>query len=155
MRTLRFVWVGKLKEPFWRDAAAHYWARLARSFRLEEVCVKDAAAGSPTSKTLEEGGRLLAQLRPQDYCICLDERGKSMTSKALAAALEGWTADANRTPCFLIGGPFGLTDEVRGRCRELISLSPMTFTHEMARALLLEQLYRAVSILKGAPYHHE
>lgn len=155
MKTLRFIWVGKLKESFWREAASHYWTRLGRFFRLEEVCVKDASAGAPAARVLEEGGRLTAHLRPQDYGVCLDERGKPRTSKELAAALESWIADANRTPCFLIGGPFGLSDAARDRCHERLRLSRMTFTHETARVLLLEQLYRSVSILKGLPYHHE
>jgi 23S rRNA (pseudouridine1915-N3)-methyltransferase len=154
MRTLRFIWVGKLKEPFWRDAASHYWTRLGRFFRLKEVCVKDGSASEPASRSLDETGRLIAQIKPQDYCIALDERGSPRSSKELAAALDKWTCDANRIPCFLIGGPFGLTEAALERSQESLRLSRMTFTHETARVLLLEQLYRGATILKGLPYHH-
>lgn len=155
MRTLRFIWVGKLKEAFWRDAASHYWSRLSRFYRLEEICVKDGSASAPAARALEETGRLVAQIKPQDYCIAMDERGAQRSSKELAAALDKWTGDANRIPCFLVGGPFGLSDAALKRSQETLGLSRMTFTHETARVLLLEQLYRGATILKGLPYHHE
>ena len=86
--------------------------------------------------------------------ICLDEKGKEMTSVELSKHLLHWTEDPNLTPCFVTGGPFGLSEEVRKAARVKLSLSKMTLPHELARTMLLEQLYRAASILKGSPYHH-
>lgn len=154
MKTLRFIWIGKLKEDFWRGAAEHYWMRLGRFFRLEEICVKDGAAAATAVRIQDESARLVAQLRPQDRCICLDEQGKARSSQELADAVAAWTTDGNRTSCFVIGGPFGLGSAVLERCAERLSLSKMTLPHEMARVVLLEQLYRAATILKGMPYHH-
>lgn len=81
-------------------------------------------------------------------------QGSSYSSEEFAAGLEKWLEDPIRRPCFILGGAFGLSDEVRERCDRLISLGPMTLPHELARVVLLEQLYRAMTILKGTGYHH-
>jgi 23S rRNA (pseudouridine1915-N3)-methyltransferase len=89
--------------------------------------------------------------------VVLDERGDAWSSRELAAKLKAWE-DGARTPCFIVGGAFGLSDEVRERARAngaLFSLGRITLPHELARVVLLEQLYRAASINKGLPYHHD
>lgn len=155
MSKLRFVWVGKLKEPFFHDACAHYTKKLGRFHKLEETILKDAPGKlPPEEKVLREGKTIISKIRPSDMLICMDEKGKEMTSVELSKQLRRWTEDPNLTPCFVIGGPFGLSDEVKNVARVKLSLSKMTLPHELARTMLLEQLYRAASILRGSPYHH-
>jgi 23S rRNA (pseudouridine1915-N3)-methyltransferase len=152
---IRFIWVGKLKEPFFRDAAAHYAKKLGRFHKIEEIIIKDAPGKlPPEEKSLREGKAILEKLGPRDMPICLDEKGKEMTSVQLSKQLRKWTEEPNLTPCFIIGGPFGLSEEIKQAARFKISLSKMTLPHELARTVLLEQLYRAASILIGSPYHH-
>lgn len=155
MKNIRIIAVGKLKERFWADAAEHYQKRLGHSLNVQETIVKDGNARLPVAeRNTEEGARILAALNANDIPICMDEHGKTYTSVAFATFLEDLSLDGNRVPCFIIGGAFGLSPDVLGTCRHKISLSPMTFTHEMARVLLFEQLYRADAIRKGSPYHH-
>ena len=103
----------------------------------------------------EEGKRILAALSPQDVVVCLDEKGRSMTSREFSRFLEGLSTDATRRPCFIVGGPFGLHETVRAKARHLIAFGPQTFPHELARVVLLEQLYRAESLVRNMPYHHD
>ncbi|MBN2141251.1 MAG: 23S rRNA (pseudouridine(1915)-N(3))-methyltransferase RlmH [Desulfovibrionaceae bacterium] len=155
MKTLGFIWVGRLKRPFFQAAAEHYLERLARSFDLERTVVKDAPARlGPAEKAAREGRDILARLGPRDMACVLDERGQALSSGALAERLKTWIEDPVRRPCFVLGGAFGLSDEVRQRAGVLLSLGPLTLPHELARVVLLEQIYRASTIIRGAPYHH-
>jgi 23S rRNA (pseudouridine1915-N3)-methyltransferase len=87
--------------------------------------------------------------------VILDEHGDRLTSRQLADFVRKWTDAPNQRPVFVIGGPFGLSDEVKAAARARIRLSDMTLPHELARLVLLEQLYRAATILKNMPYHHD
>jgi len=156
LKNLRIIAVGALRAPHWKAAAAHYLERLKHWRHIQEHVVKDADAGLPEAeRTRLEGQRLLRIARADDYLICLDERGKSMSSRAFAAFLDEVSANASRTPCFALGGPFGLAETVRSQARFVLSLGPMTLPHELARVMLLEQVYRAEAILRKTPYHHE
>ena len=154
MKHIRILAVGRIKTSHWQAAAEHYAKRLSHSLRLEEVIVKDADAKLPLPIRREtETERLLKQLRPSDTLICLDETGKTYTSKQFATFLQG-LCDTGKTPCFMIGGAYGLTESAVQSARHTLALGPMTFPHEMARVILLEQLYRAENILAGTGYHH-
>jgi 23S rRNA (pseudouridine1915-N3)-methyltransferase len=154
MKTIRILAVGRLKTPFWQAAAQHYRKRLAHSFRVEEVLVRDAPAGLSSRERQEtEARRLSGSIRSGDIRICLDERGTSRTSDAFAAFLQS-LFDAGKTPCFLLGGAYGLADSLKGQAHHLLGLGPLTLPHELARVVLLEQIYRAQTILAGAGYHH-
>lgn len=156
MKPLRILAVGRLRTAFWQQAAAHYLERLHRWRKITETYVKDGdAALPPAIRNAEEGDRLLAALGPSDIVICLDEHGKSHTSRDFAALLDRLSENANRIPCFIVGGAYGLDRKVLERATLKIALGPMTYPHELARVLLLEQLYRAESILRNAPYHHD
>jgi 23S rRNA (pseudouridine1915-N3)-methyltransferase len=156
MSKIGFIWVGKLKEPFSRDGCAHYWKKLSRFFKIEESVVKDAPGKLPAAdKNRKEGEGILARVKPGDVLIILDEYGTRLTSRELAKYVQKWTDAPNQRPVFVIGGPFGLSDEVKAAARVKIRLSDMTLPHELARLLLLEQLYRAGTILKNMPYHHD
>ena len=145
--------MGKLKKLFWKDAAAHYESRLERWRRLESVHVREAEGRMP-ARGKQEGLKILEALSPRDIPLVLDERGESLSSAGLAAILRKYDQENFGTLCFVIGWAYGLDDAVRGRADRLLRLSDMTLPHELARVVLLEQLYRAECILRNVPYHH-
>ena len=154
-KPLRILCVGKIKTPFWKDAAAHYAGRIARWRPLDQTDVRDGDAALPVEqRTALEGNRLLESLQAQDVPIVLDERGSTFTSPELAQCLRQLDDSGRGRPCFIVGGAYGLDDAVRRRAWKCLSLSAMTFPHELARVLLLEQIYRAECILRNVPYHH-
>ncbi|MBI5519422.1 MAG: 23S rRNA (pseudouridine(1915)-N(3))-methyltransferase RlmH [Desulfovibrio sp.] len=152
------LFVGKCREASLREAAELYALKLSRLARCEVVTVKDAPASCPPAeKALREGRDLLSRLPAGAVPVVLDERGETWSSRELAVKLKVWE-DAAHSPWFLVGGAYGLSDEVRERARSggaLFSLGRITLPHELARVVLLEQLYRAASINKGLPYHHD
>ena len=97
---------------------------------------------------------LLQQLQPGDQVVLLDERGKQHTSIEFSELIEKWSASGVKRLVFVVGGPYGFSQDVYDRADSMLSLSPMTFSHQMVRLIFLEQLYRAFTILKGEPYHH-
>ena len=101
-----------------------------------------------------EGKLLLKALDKKTFVILLDERGEQVTSVQFAKFLEKKMGEGNKNLAFIIGGAFGVSDEVYRRADKVISLSPMTFSHQVVRILLMEQLYRAFTIIHGEPYHH-
>lgn len=155
MSVISIINVGKLKTPHWQDAANEYITRLKRVWQIKQIVVRDGKPqASPVQRSQEEGERILAAIEPGMIVIGLDERGKSFDSVAFASFMESCLQNKTRQPCFIIGGAYGLSDAVRAKADHLISLGPMTFPHELAQVLLLEQIYRAHTILTGQPYHH-
>lgn len=139
--------VGKLKNASLRALCADYTQRLARYGKVDVIEYKDAGSGAEAARFLDA----LAG-RPGMRAWALAEEGETMASADLACELA---TRPGEEMVFLVGGPYGLDVSVKRRADRLLSLSPMTFTHEFARLLLLEQLYRAASINAGSKYHHE
>ena len=104
---------------------------------------------------LEEGKMLLQKLQPDDYLVLLDEKGQTFSSVELSRWLERRLSASNRRMIFLIGGAFGFSPEIYARANEQLALSKLTFSHQMVRLFFLEQLYRAMTILRNEPYHNE
>lgn len=150
----RLIVVGRTERGFVADGVAHYLARLERVCPVEIVVLPEAGRGDPAHQQQMEGGRILAALRPGEQVVVLDERGVGMTSNGFADRLGKWRDQSVRQVVFVIGGAYGLSDNVRERADLVLSLSRMTFPHQLVRVLFAEQLYRAFSILRGAPYHH-
>jgi 23S rRNA (pseudouridine1915-N3)-methyltransferase len=146
--------VGKIKNRAWLAAQGDYVKRLGRYTSLDLVEVKDVVGRSiPDDVAMaKEGEQLLQAAADSHRLIALTPTGKLRSSPNLARWLHKRVVDYGRI-AFLIGGPLGFSDEVLTACHEQISLSPLTFTHELARILLLEQLYRACTILAGEQYH--
>ncbi|MBO4301193.1 MAG: 23S rRNA (pseudouridine(1915)-N(3))-methyltransferase RlmH [Desulfovibrio sp.] len=154
-KLLRCLCVGKLKSPFWKEAASHYAGRLSHWRRLDMTDVRDGDAALPPAQRIHlEGQRILEALTPQDVPLVLDEHGQRFTSLQLAELLRQTDAEERGRPCFIVGGAWGLDASVRHRAKLSISLSDMTLPHELARVFLMEQLYRAECILHRTPYHH-
>ncbi|MBK7596263.1 MAG: 23S rRNA (pseudouridine(1915)-N(3))-methyltransferase RlmH [Gemmatimonadetes bacterium] len=146
------VAVGKLR-PALREVCDDYLRRLGRHLPVEEREVREAGrAGSPTRQREEEGKRLLEALPSSTDVVLLDVGGSEWSSESLASQLEGWRLAA-RDRAFVIGGAEGVSDAVRTRASARWSLGPLTLPHELARVVVVEQLYRAGTILRGEPYH--
>jgi len=150
---VRVLAVGRDRSGLYAPAAAEYAARLGRYVRFELVELPEARkhAGTPRAKE-EEGASLLARIDPREHVVALDERGKEYTSVELARRVEAWLG-AGRDVALVIGGSDGLSPEVLERAGEKVALSRLTLAHRLARVVLLEQLYRAMTILRGEPYH--
>ncbi len=154
-KPLRIITIGNLRVPFFKDAAAHYRKRLGFYFKLKEDILKDGPGSlPPAERSAVEGRDILAAITPADIMVCLDERGKNLKSTEFAAMLSELTENGVKRPCFVIGGAYGLDNAVLKASRFTVCLSNMTFTHEMARVILLEQIYRAETIIRKMPYHH-
>jgi 23S rRNA (pseudouridine1915-N3)-methyltransferase len=145
----RFLWVGKTKNKSYLTLQEEYLQRLSHFVKCEIVEVRDPGPGE-TKET--EGKRLMAKLNQSSFVCLLDVKGRQISSHELAGELERWQKAAHKEVAFVIGGPDGVSDEVAHRANTVLSLSFLTFTHEMARVVLLEQLYRAFTIIKGYPY---
>jgi len=155
MKIIKFIWIGKLKAGHFRDAAAHYLKLIRRFNRVEEITVKDAPGKlPPNQRVLAEGRAVLARLGPADLPVCLDEHGENPDSVEFSGRLAAWIEDPVKTPCFIVGGAYGLSGEVLERCGFKLGLGRLTLPHELARVVLLEQVYRALTISAKTPYHH-
>lgn len=145
----RFVWIGKTKDKSWKALQDEYLKRLSHFVRCEVVEVRDSA---PHEGPEIEGKRILNALNPNSLAVLLDVGGKALSSHQLADLIEKWQLAGTKDVAFIIGGADGVSEEIRGRADIVLSLSFLTFTHEMARVVMLEQLYRGYSIINGFPY---
>ncbi len=147
--------MGKAKAGHFSKAADHYRKLLGRFFRLEEDWVKDSPPRlSEQERKDAEAQALLARHKPGQALVCLDEKGTAMDSRSFSGKLYD-LVEKNNGVCFVIGGPYGLGEAIRGRADLLLGFGPMTLPHEMARLVLLEQIYRAAAIRAGLPYHND
>lgn len=148
--------IGKTTEVYLREGIDKYAARIPRYVPFELRVLPDVRLKAPSADRQKEaeGDALLATLRPGDALILLDERGKEYTSRELAAFLDRRMSTLGGNLVLAIGGPYGFSRKVYDRADGMMSLSRMTFPHELVRLFLVEQLYRAMTILRGEPYHH-
>ena len=152
---LEFLFLGKTREAYLAAGIDDYRRRLANYAGVEIRVLKEVRpASKPEAQVRQEEGQvLLAHLTAKSLVVALDPGGRAMNSEELARLVGEWEDGGRRHLTFLVGGPLGLAPEVLTRADFKLSLSPMTFTHEMARLLILEQLYRAFSIRAGSGYH--
>ena len=152
----RLVCVGRLSEDWLKQGAAEYLKRLQRHYSIEIIELKEEQGQQKDVAGLvrREGIRILERIPADAVAIVLDEKGKQVGSEVLAERLQEEMLHAGRDWCLVIGGPYGLDPAVRSRADWLMSLSKMTLTHQMARLLLLEQLYRSGTIIRNEPYHN-
>jgi 23S rRNA (pseudouridine1915-N3)-methyltransferase len=150
---LRILAVGRDRSGLYAPAVEEYAGRLARYLRFELAEVPEARklAGTPRARE-EEGEALLAKIGPREHVVVLDERGEELTSLALADRIRRWQA-RGQDVTLVIGGADGLSPAVLERAKEKLSLSRFTLAHRLARLVLVEQLYRAMTIIRGEPYH--
>ena len=144
---IRIICVGKIKDRNLLALISEYEAKINYDAKLDVIEIKDSSPVAEGRKILE----LLNNIKEPYFAFMLTEEGNELSSTVLSQRLKELSL-ASKTIVFVIGGPFGLSEEVKNNA-ELLSISRMTFTHEMCRLFLLEQLYRALSIIKGRKYH--
>ena len=155
---MALICMGRLKEKYWRDAATEYEKRLSRFGKWETIELPDLPEPANSSPAIEEqirkkeGEAILARIRDGDIVVCLCIDGRQMDSVQLSGKLTE-LIDTGRRVVFVIGGSLGLSPEVVRRAQLKLSFSPMTFPHQLARVMLLEQTYRAMKIAAGERYH--
>ena len=153
------VCIGKLKDAYLRDGVAEFVKRMRPYGGIAITELNESKIGDKPSDedrkqvVVEEGERLLKAIPKNAYTVLLDVYGKTMSSEDLAKTIAKLEVDGISDMAFIVGGAFGVSDELRKSVHYKLSFSPMTFTHQMVRLLLVEQIYRASKINRNEPYH--
>lgn len=150
---LHFVWIGKTKDRHCAALVADYLERIKRFTSVEVSELKERNAEDQSRIIALEGMKLLDAVASDDFVVLMDERGREKTSQELSTFISERQQAAVKRMAFIIGGFAGVNDDVRKRANFQLALSRMTMTHELARVVLTEQIYRAFTILAGLPYH--
>jgi len=156
MIKIRILVVDRTRSPFLAEGEAFYLKRLQSYAQVERIEVKPVkmTKGRPAEEILHlEGQALIRKRAPKDYLVALDRSGRQYASEEFAGRLEKVALNAGGGITFMVGGPLGLSRDALAEADEILSLSKFTLTHEMSRVILLEQIYRAFTILKGEKYH--
>ena len=153
---IRLINIGKTTVPYLIDGELDYMRRLQHYLKFERLDLKESKSVKNQSKEVlkKEAELILKQLNPKDIVVLLDEKGKEMGSEHFSVWLEKKQMIGPKQIIFITGGAYGFDESVYRRADEIISISKMTFSHQMIRLLFLEQLYRAKTILNGEKYHH-
>ena len=155
---INLLCIGKTDDKEIKNLINYYLTRLPRhwNFEITEIPdVKNARNLTPDLLKKEEAKLFLNIIENTDLVVLLDEKGKQFTSREFAQKLDSYQNNSIKKICFLVGGAFGFSDEMYQRANEKISISKMTFTHQMIRLFFVEQIYRADQILQGKPYHND
>lgn len=151
---IEFIFTGKTSEKWIEEACTHFLNRINRYAKAEIKVVNSSTSQSTTVQKKKEAEKILEKKGPKDFIILLDELGKQFTSDQFAGEVEKFINSGKAKVIFIIGGPFGSDNTLMKRADIVLSFSKMTFTHQMIRPILLEQVYRAFTILKNEKYHH-
>ena len=150
--------IGKTSEKYLIEGIAQYQKRLKHytQFEMLEILnIKNAKNFSNAELIKKEGELILKQLQNSDHLILLDNKGKDFTSTKFAEKLQSWMLSGKKRLVFVVGGAYGFSEEMCSRGNEKLSLSKMTFSHQMVRLFFVEQIYRGYTILNNEPYHHQ
>ena len=152
------ITIGKTNEKYLIEGISDYQKRLKHytNFeRIEIANIKNAKNFSESELMKKEGELILKQIQNSDHLVLLDDKGKDFTSQKFSQKLQQWMLSGKKRLVFVVGGAYGFSDEIYKRGNEKLSLSKMTFSHQMVRLFFVEQLYRGYTILNNEPYHHE
>lgn len=152
------ITVGKTTTSYLQTGIDEYCRRLKRYVQFSIKClpdIKNSKKITESQQKTEEGKVILSELSPSDYVVLLDERGEMMTSRGFSDFIQKSMLGGKKRMVFIVGGPYGFSQDVYSRAAAKLSFSKMTFSHEMIRLFFTEQVYRAMTILKGEPYHHD
>ncbi|HXD33981.1 MAG TPA: 23S rRNA (pseudouridine(1915)-N(3))-methyltransferase RlmH [Pyrinomonadaceae bacterium] len=149
---LRFIWTGKTKDARLKALCEDYLKRLSHFVRSEVIEVRESKGGSASEGIEKDSKRISDALHEGTLVVLLDPAGVNWSSKELASQMQRWSNEGVRELSFVIGGPQGVSKELAAKANKCWALSRLTFTHEMARVLVLEQVYRAFTIIHGLPY---
>lgn len=147
--------VGKKHDPALAVAIEQYQNRLSAWLPVDWRLLDAVDKPTKEDQNEAEGKLILACLQPDDVVVTLDEHGKSMNTETFAALLDGWQQRGKKRVVFVIGGAYGLSKSVLQRAQVVLSLSALTFPHQLVRLILIEQLYRAAAVIRNHPYHHK
>ena len=148
--------VGKTDAGWLHEGVEQYEKRLPHYLPFETVTIPDVKkVRDEADQKEQESKAILDKLEPADFVVLLDERGKSWTSRQLADFVQRKMNESTRRLVFVIGGPYGFSQEVYSKANMKLSLSALTFSHQMVRLFAVEQMYRAMTILRNEPYHHD
>ena len=156
--TIKLIYIGKTFQSFISEGCQEFESRLKRYTRLEVMVLPDVKGGGAmdgASLKKAEAALVLKNIKSEDWLILLDERGDSLGSVEFSKNLQDKMNKGLKTVVFLVGGAFGFDEQLYQRANEKLSFSKMTFSHQMIRLFLTEQIYRAYTILKNEPYHNE
>jgi len=156
--TIKLIVVGKTNKSFLIEGEEVYQKRLKHYIKFEEDVIpelKKVSALSESQIKQKEGEEILKRLDNTDHLVLLDDKGKEYSSEQLSYKIEKWMIGSVKRVVFVVGGAYGFSEEVYTRSNEKLSLSKLTFSHQMVRLFFKEQLYRAFTIMKGEPYHHK
>ena len=155
---IKLIYTGKSGKDFLKNGENYYFKKICKYIPFELIELPDIKNSKNLSvkeiKSLE-GNQLLKKLKPNDFLILLDEKGKEFTSKSFSEFIQKQFNAGHQNIVFIIGGPYGFSEEIYKISHAKVALSRLTFSHQMVRLFFLEQLYRGLTILKGEPYHHE
>ena len=156
MRSLRLIWIGKTQAPFMETGINIYLKKLSNYIKVNYEEIKSSQYGTLAIDECRrmETGKILKRLEPSEINVFLDENGKRKSSIGLARWLEKEVSTSKSRVNFFIGGAYGFEKSLLPSGVHFLSLSDMTFTHQMVRLILVEQIYRAFTIIRGEPYHH-
>jgi 23S rRNA (pseudouridine1915-N3)-methyltransferase len=152
----RFIWIGSHAEPDYREALDRYLDRIRHFYPVEliELPAERGRKGKDDASVLRsDSARLLAAIPPRSFAVALDERGELLGSLKFARWLERMTIEQPHGVSFVMGGDVGLDETVRAKAGKVLALSPMTLPHQLARVVLVEQVYRACTVIRNIPYH--
>ncbi len=155
---ITIILVGKTEAEYLVKGISDYVKRIKHYVSFNEIVIpalKNTGSLSEDLQKQKEGSFILSNLKSTDELILLDEKGDKFTSLSFADFIEKKMITSSKNIVFTIGGPYGFSDNVYNRANMKISLSDMTFSHQMVRLIFMEQLYRAMTIIKGEPYHHQ
>jgi 23S rRNA (pseudouridine1915-N3)-methyltransferase len=155
---LVLLMTGKTDQAWIREGVAKYEKRISKYARFELVTlpdVKNPGNRSAAAVKEKEAEKMLSAFKSDDHVVLLDEHGKRYSTTALAAYMRGAMMLPKKRMVFVVGGPWGFHQSVRDRADHILSLSDLTFSHQVVRLLFAEQLYRVLSVIAGDPYHHE
>ena len=155
---INLLCIGKTDDKKIAELISYYITRMPKHWNFEMIEIPDAKNARNLSSDLlkkEEAKLFFNHIENTDLVILLDEKGKEFTSREFAQKLNYYQNNSIKKVCFLIGGAYGFSDEMYNRANEKLSLSKMTFTHQMIRLFFVEQIYRADQILQGKPYHND
>jgi 23S rRNA (pseudouridine1915-N3)-methyltransferase len=152
------ITIGKTSEKYLIEGIYQYKNRLKHytNFEMMEISnIRNSKNLSEAELMKKEGELILKQIQNSDHLVLLDDKGKDFTSPRFAQKLQQWMLSGKKRIVFVVGGAYGFSEEIYKRGNEELSLSKMTFSHQMVRLFFVEQIYRAFSILNNEPYHHE
>jgi len=149
----KLLWAGRRQPAAWEELCGDYRGRIAAFHPIEERPIRVPGSGEGGARARRESEALAAAAPADGWWVALDSQGRATSSEDLAAMVERWRREWDRPVVFFLGSDLGLAPDLLARCRDRLSLGPMTLPHALARLVLLEQLYRALTIGAGWPYH--